>query len=249
MYKEYEIERIREENPSVRTLFFDNVFDAEPGQFVMLWLQGVDEKPISVCYENGLTIRKVGEFTTKAFELKEGDRVKIRGPFGTPFPNDSRSLTIIGGGTGIMPLRFLTERRLAERKVDSEILIGGKTKEDILFRDELSAYRKLLVSTEDGSLGYKGLVTELIKRKENGWYAICGPERMIKVAAEKIDDPENTYVSLERYMKCGVGVCGSCSASGYRVCTDGPVFQYSAIKDTKHFGLKRRVKSGRLVDL
>jgi len=73
MYDEYFIEEVREENPFVRTLFFDEKFDAEPGQFVMLWLQGVDEKPFSVCYENGLTVRRVGEFTTKTFELKKGD--------------------------------------------------------------------------------------------------------------------------------------------------------------------------------
>jgi len=143
-----------------------------------------------------------------------------------------------------MPLRFL-----AEKNPNSEILVGGKTKEDVLFREELKRYGTLSVSTEDGSLGYKGFVTDLIKRKQNNWYAICGPERMIKVAAEKINDPENIYVSLERYMKCGIGVCGSCSMSGYRVCTDGPVFQYSVIKDAEHFGLKKRVKSGRLVDL
>jgi dihydroorotate dehydrogenase electron transfer subunit len=244
MYDEYFIEEVREENPFVRTLFFDEKFDAEPGQFVMLWLQGVDEKPFSVCYENGLTVRRVGEFTTKTFELKKGDKVRIKGPFGTPFPSISRPLTIIGGGTGIMPLRFL-----AEKNPNSEILVGGKTKEDVLFREELKRYGTLSVSTEDGSLGYKGFVTDLIKRKQNNWYAICGPERMIKVAAEKINDPENIYVSLERYMKCGIGVCGSCSMSGYRVCTDGPVFQYSVIKDAEHFGLKKRVKSGRLVDL
>lgn len=256
MYDEYRIRSVVKNSANVRTLLFDGDFRATPGQFVMVWLPGVDEKPISVSHDNGLTVKKAGPFTEKMFELVEDDILSIRGPYGNGFPRAlyHHDLTIVGGGIGIAPLRLLAEnRRRPDFSGKPEILFGGKTADDIIFKSELRKYGKLKVATEDGSLDYKGLVTDLIEPDENALYAVCGPEPMQKATAEKItrktDKPENIYLCLERNMKCGTGLCGSCSCDGYRVCVDGPVFKYSDLLDNRHFGVKRREKTGQLMPI
>lgn len=259
MYEEYKIIIARKESKDVHTFRFDKTIEAQPGQFVMVWLPGIDEKPFSLSYDDGFTFKEVGSFTKELSKLKRGDTLNIRGPYGRGFPFRHKPLTVIAGGMGGAPLNLLVEKAFWSDDYpfsDITILYGGKTKNDILFWDEIehAGGRDILrIATEDGSLGHKGLVTDLIEPDKNQMYAVCGPERMLKAVAEKIysktKNAEDIHLCLERYMKCGEGICGTCSCDGYRVCRDGPVFSYAELLGNRHFGVKKREKSGRLIPI
>ena len=128
--------------------------------------------------------------------------------------------------------------------------MGCRSKTDVLFLNDFINLAKknnieLNIFTEDGSFGKKGMIIDTDEKFSDKYnYAVCGPERMIKAVADKINIPAQTYVSIERYMKCAVGLCGNCSFSGYRVCVDGPVFSYDAVKDLPHFCSKKRTRTG-----
>jgi dihydroorotate dehydrogenase electron transfer subunit len=254
MYNEYKILYTRKESKDIRSVFFDRTIEAQPGQFIMVWLPGIDEKPFSLSHEDGFTYKEVGPFTKELSKLKRGDMLSIRGPFGRGFPKRRKELTAIAGGMGGAPLKKLLD--MAVWSTDTPkitILYGGRTKSDILFKKELRHRGELRIATEDGSLGHKGLVTDLIEPDKKQMYAVCGPERMLKAVAEKIYNKtkkaEDIYICIERYMKCGEGICGTCSCDGYRVCRDGPVFSYAELLDNRHFGIKKREKSGKLVPI
>ncbi len=226
-----------DESPKVRTLVFDLYVEAEPGQFVMAWLPGVDEKPFSLVRAAPvtLTIARVGPFTEAVHRLDVGDQLWIRGPLGQPFclpPNpgnqDQRPLLLVGGGYGVAPLYFLAERAL-EAGWEMKAIIGARTAADVVFRRRFEALGvSVLVTTDDGSLGEKGVATEAAARLlEQGpiraLYA-CGPEPMLD-AAEELAQAHGlpAAFSYERRMRCGIGVCGSCTRDGWLVCRDGPV--------------------------
>ncbi|HEC95626.1 MAG TPA: dihydroorotate dehydrogenase electron transfer subunit [Euryarchaeota archaeon] len=232
-----EITEIVEESKDVKTFFVDKRFDAKPGQFAMLWIPGVNEKPMSFSYRNGFTVKKVGEFTKKMHELCEGDKIGIRGPYGSSFSLKNGKIEIIGGGTGLSPLRFLAESIKREVK----ILLGFKNKKEVFFEEEFKKYGEVLVSTDDGSYGKKGFITEYTDTSFD-YYYVCGPEMMMKRCSEILKSKEVEY-SLERYMKCGVGLCGSCEVGGYLVCKDGPVFK----ELPEGFGEYKRDRTGRRI--
>ena len=130
----------------------------------------------------------------------------------------------------------------------------GSKSEDLPLNDYLQGLVETNASTEDGSLGHKGLVTEILhaERHPGCEFFNCGPEPMLTRVAElecRATDPNRIFCAIERYTKCGVGVCGSCALDGYRTCVDGPVFQYSALKEGNSFGKCKRRPSGRLVPL
>ncbi len=257
----YTISEIKDETRDVKTFRFDRNIMAVPGQFVMAWLPGVSENPFSVAYNNpfGITAKRVGDensFTSRLFELKVGDKLWVCGPHGKPFPlppvgeeSDFSSRYLYGGGTGAIPLAFLSEVSAAFGS-PPEVFLGAKTKDDILFEERFeNSSEELYITTEDGSYGYKGLVTDLFDQIKIGGkllFYVCGPEKMMKAVAEeaaKYTNPENIFLSLERYMKCGRGICGSCEVNGYRACVDGPVFTYSQLMEGD-FGRYSRAKSG-----
>jgi dihydroorotate dehydrogenase electron transfer subunit len=258
-YRKMTIEKIVDECKDVKTFLFNETMKAEPGQFVMAWIPGKAEKPFSISYSEpfGFTAKKFSGpesvFTPALFDLKVGDSVWIRGPYGKHFPverlNNSR-VCIIGGGTGIAPLSFL-----AERLKNSEILsfLGTKTSNDLFFDNRLRKIAEVNVATEDGSRGTHGMVTDiLLNLPKNSKAAICGPDKMIFYSAkilEKFARSDDIFVSLERYMKCGSGLCGSCDFGGLRICVDGPVFSYSAIRDVPDFGNFKRDVSGTRVKM
>ena len=111
--------------------------------------------------------------------------------------------------------------------------------------------KRIVAVTNDGSYGTKGIVTDAKLPINDKNYYICGPEKMMKAVADKLISegvkPDKIYLSMERYMKCAVGICGNCSFSGYRVCADGPVFRYDKIKDLPHFCQFKRTRTGELV--
>ncbi len=210
----------------------------------MVRIKGIGEKPFSVAYDNPLTIvvKKIGRFTSALFNLKKGGKVFVRGPYGNSFPTKDGCL--VAGGTGIAPLYFL-----ANRIKKPKILIGTKSKDELVFISELKELCDVKIATEDGSIGNKGFVTSIIEKSE--YYFNCGPEAMIKKAIEiemKYTKSKRIFSSIERYMKCGVGLCGSCSCSGHRVCVDGPVFTAKQLEDMGEFGKYKRDASGKRIN-
>ncbi len=227
----------RRESEWTRTIFFDREVASRPGQFMMVWLPRLGEKPFTLSYPNAVTVKRAGAFTEALAALRPGEQIGLRGPLGRGYP-PLRRPALIGGGVGIAELRLL-----ALASESPSFVLGGRTSEEILFHEEFRALGPVRVATEDGSLGERGLVTKLLP-VEAECYALCGPERMMAACLPKLP-PERTYLALERYMKCAVGLCGQCTCSGWRVCTDGPVFPATLVAQMGDFGTRRRSKSGR----
>lgn len=255
------IVRIRDENPHTRTFFFKHRLSANPGQFVMLWQPGFDEKPMSVAYaypereEFGLTVANVGPSTENLFKLKKGDRLGVRGPYGTHYvlpaapKAKNRRVVMVGGGFGSAPLRFLTEKAVSAGFF-VDFVQGARSKDRLILQDEIKKLgASLHVATNDGSQGIKGLVTDVLeallaKNKYDAVYA-CGPELMMQAVGRLCEKSDVAcQVSVERYMKCGFGVCGQCDCGGLLTCVEGPVVDYSKIKDNPEFGVFMRDGSG-----
>lgn len=227
----FRIRDIRDESPTVRTFTLDGAIQAEPGQFVMVWLPRVNEKPFSLvdAAPITLTIARVGPFTEAAHWLRVGDRLWLRGPFGRGFDLLPRLAVLVGGGYGAAPLAFLA-RRLRAQGVDVSVALGAKGAADLVLMDRFHAVGcHVHPATEDGSLGHKGLATDVAERlldaqPDAALYA-CGPEAMLLRLAHLCRERGTPgQFSLERMMKCGLGVCGSCDYRGLLVCRDGPVF-------------------------
>jgi dihydroorotate dehydrogenase electron transfer subunit len=228
---------VTDESPTVRTFVLDLRLEADPGQFVMAWLPGVDEKPFSLVRADPvtLTIARVGPFTTAVHALAAGDRLWLRGPLGhgftlPPYPISGRQspLLLVGGGYGVAPLSFLAERALPAGW-EVGVVIGARTAADVVLAARFAALgARVAVTTEDGSLGQQGVATDaahhlLVAQDYEALYA-CGPEPMLE-AVERLARNHRlpAQLSYERTMRCGFGVCGSCARGGWLVCRDGPV--------------------------
>jgi dihydroorotate dehydrogenase electron transfer subunit len=241
-----QITSVTEETPSVRTFSFSPGFSFRPGQFVMVTIPGVDEIPMALSRADAITVQRVGDATEALFRTRHGDLLGMRGPFGNGFPSSGRTLAI-AGGVGAAPLRPLVVRG----EVDC-LIIGAKTADELLFIPELSRSTRVMVATDDGSSGYHGPVTGLLNGVALADYAqvcVCGPERMLHavlLSLETAGIASRSYFSLHRYMKCGIGVCGSCciDPDGRRVCRDGPVFPGNTLLDSE-LGKYSRDASGR----
>ncbi len=238
--------RVVHENPYVKTFFFDRKIDAKPGQFVMVWIPGLDEKPFSLSYagkETAITVEEKGRFTKALFMMKAGDRIGIRGPYGNGFSLRSNAC-VVAGGCGVAPLAILIERLKKPF-----VIQGARSKDRLIFSGR---FRKASIATDDGSAGAKGFVTDVLeselKKRKFAVVHTCGPEIMMKRVFELCERYGiEVEASLERYMKCGFGVCGQCEAGGLRVCKDGPVFSSSQLRKLKDFGNFARLKSGQKV--
>jgi len=238
----------------------------DPGQFVMLSILGVGEAPISITSSpsrsNGdfeLCVRKVGDVTGALHAMQPGDKIGIRGPFGSGFPIDKmrgKDVLFAPGGLGLAPLRSLINQVLDERDDFERVIIlyGAKRRSELLFRDELNEWVErddveclLTVDCEDEGDEWQpeqtlecniGVITTLFPQVEidakNTIAVTCGPPIMYRfVLMEMLEKgiPEsNIYLSLERRMKCGVGKCGHCQINSVYCCQEGPVFNYADIK-------------------
>ncbi|MBU1445899.1 dihydroorotate dehydrogenase electron transfer subunit [Patescibacteria group bacterium] len=252
------IKRIVQENPTVRTFYFDYELGSKPGQFVMLWLPGVDEIPISIAYDNGkefaLTICKVGSMTEKIFELIEGDQLGIRGPYGTYFNfKAGDKIALVAGGYGAAPLYNLAHEAVAAG-CEVDFIIGARSKDNLVYIERLEVLDNvhLHIATNDGSAGFKGYTTvilaDLLKEKKIDHIMSCGPEMMMKAVGKIGDDAGvNTQLSVERYMKCGFGVCGQCTLDplGIRTCVSGPVMNNKILNMLEEFGSYHRDDVGK----
>ncbi|NOZ07019.1 MAG: dihydroorotate dehydrogenase electron transfer subunit [Chloroflexi bacterium] len=225
------IERVERENYRVATFTLDLALDAAPGQFVMLWLPGVEERPLSLmaCDPVTLTVARVGPFTTALHERRTGERVWVRGPYGNGFRQTGEHPLLVAGGYGVAPLLFLT-RRLQATSAHPTVLIGARTARDVIFVERFGALDvPVLVATDDGSQGTQGLAPDVAARAiesqpVSSLYA-CGPEPMLDgVAALARRHRLPAQLSYERKMRCAFGVCGTCARDdGWLVCRDGPV--------------------------
>lgn len=259
--------RTVDENPRARTLFFTSCFGQavrppaspdlnlsafEAGQFVMVWLPGIDEKPYTLSYldeeEFGITVVKRGPFSSRLHALRPGDMAGFRGPYGRGFrmvADPSRAI-LVGGGCGMATLALL-----AEEYKEAFILQGARTAAELFFTDRFPI---MTLCTEDGSCGHAGLPTECLDRflSEGRYDAVyaCGPERMLRAVFDVCEaHGTRCQLSLERYMKCGLGVCGQCDCDGRLVCRDGPVFTSDEIREMPSFGRFARNATGRRVSI
>lgn len=240
------ITRIKNETPNIRTFFFEPAISFNPGQFVMVWVPGVDEVPMALSSANTITVQVVGDATTALAGMSPGDPLGIRGPFGNGFAKGEKVLAI-AGGVGAAPLL-----PLAKADCVMTLLLGARTESDLLFLDQLDECTDVLIATDDGSMGHHGFVTALMDDLNLAAYdrvAVCGPEIMMRAVLAKVAEKgfaHKTEFSLHRYMKCGAGVCGSCciDPSGLRVCRDGPVFPGDLLQKSE-FGHYMRDASGR----
>jgi dihydroorotate dehydrogenase electron transfer subunit len=224
----------------------------------MIWIPGVDEVPMSVSLWDsprmGVTVLPIGEATESLCAIKPDDWLGIRGPFGSSFTLDSKMALVVGGGVGMAPLRPLVYNLLG-KDVHVTLVIAAKTKKDLIFYDEFSKVsdKKLVVrvATDDGSAGFKGLATEAVKEVLNeGTFDTmytCGPELMMHGLYELVKDSKMEFqASLERFMKCGCGVCGTCALdpTGSLVCVDGPVYTGDTLSRISEFGKYHRDAMG-----
>jgi dihydroorotate dehydrogenase electron transfer subunit len=229
----------------------------------MLWIPGVDEIPLSImdARDDGrvaVSVKALGEATVVLHQKRVGEPVGVRGPFGNSFTLNGRKPLMVGGGTGVAPLMFLT-RRLISRAVSTTFVLGAKTKGELLFQSELEKFGakrvRLVTSTEDGSCGLTGLCTEpvqqILARERFDVICACGPEQMILKVFELTEQRGvQMQASLERLMRCAIGLCGSCVIGKYRVCADGPVFTSEQLRYVKNeFGLSKRDRCGKKVPL
>jgi dihydroorotate dehydrogenase electron transfer subunit len=240
------VTRVVQETMSVKTIFFDTQFQSVPGQFVMVWVPGVDEIPMALSAPDSITVQEVGEATRTLCNIKPGDLIGIRGPFGNGFSIRGHVMAI-AGGVGAAPLL-----PLARLVSDVTFLLGARSLPDLLYSDILSQCSKLEIATDDGSAGYHGYVAGLLRGMDLNRYdsiCVCGPELMMKSVLDVLEEKDVTekgQFSLHRYMKCGVGLCGSCcmDPDGLCVCRDGPVFSGDVLLRSE-LGHYHRDASGR----
>jgi NAD(P)H-flavin reductase len=229
-----------------------------PGQFNMIYVFGVGEIPISISGDPANprilvhTTRAVGAVTKAMDKMRRGDILGIRGPYGTPWPIDKaegRDVVFVAGGIGLAPLRPALYEVVAHRERYGKVVLlyGTRTPTDVLFRQELEHWRarfdlEIYVTVDRAMSGWRGnvgVVTNLISRApfdpSNTMAFVCGPEVMMRFTTMELHkrgvDNEHIFVSMERNMKCAIGMCGHCQFGSVFVCKDGPVFRYSQIKD------------------
>jgi len=241
-----------QETSNVKTITFDFPNTVIPGQFFMIWIPGIDEIPMSVSYIEknikGITFKKVGDATKELFDLKKGDKIGVRGPYGNGFKIEGKKLLLVAGGTGIAMIAPVAEE-VARKKLSAFIILGAKNKDELFFENRIKKLDITLhISTDDGSKGFKGqaadIAKELIQKNKFDLVLTCGPELMMKKLLQ-ICENTSFQASLERYMKCSIGICGQCCVGkGIRVCKEGPIFDKKTLKNIEDFGVFKRNAAG-----
>ena len=250
----FPIRKIVTHGPGVKSFYFDRMLDADAGQFVNLWIPGVDEKPFSVSATGEdwieISVKAYGPFTHALMEKKVGEFLGVRGPFGKGFTLRDNAL-LVGGGIGIAPLRLLAQQ-LTEKGLRFVSLLGAATAHEIIFAEEFERLSACYFTTDDGSKGRRALVTEhvaeIIEREKIEQVYAAGPEIMFVTLKKILDEVGVPYeFSMERYMKCGIGICGQCvlDDSGIRLCVEGPVVDQDDLKFVTELGLPHRDATGR----
>lgn len=247
------VKKVETENGIVKTFTFDISFpSATPGQFVMVWLPGFeDEKPFSLAGNKPLVISvgARGPFSKAFCNLKAGSKVWIRGPYGRGFELKGKKILLVGGGYGFAPLRYLAAQA-KKRGITATAICGARSK-SLLMKP---AACKTIFTTDDGSEGLKGNVLvamqQLLQKQKFDLACTCGPEKMMgAVARLAAKHGAPCQLLTERYMKCGIGICGHCCMGDKIVCFDGPMFYFDELKGNTEFEKIWRGKTGKAVRL
>ncbi len=231
-------------------------FIFEPGQFNMLYVRGVGEVPISISGDPDNqhtlvhTVRAVGSITNAMCELKPRDMIGVRGPYGNHWPLEEgrdHDILVVAGGIGLAPLRPVVYQLLSHREKYGQVILlyGARNPSELLYEKELRKWRgqfdcEVEITVDSAPSDWRGnvgVVTRLIPSVKfdplHTVAMICGPEIMIRFTVMELQSrgvkAENIFVSMERNMKCGVGLCGHCQFGSLFICKDGPVFSYDKI--------------------
>jgi dihydroorotate dehydrogenase (NAD+) catalytic subunit len=237
-FRKFKLVEIEKRAPDIAVLTFDKNIDIRPGQFIFVWVPECGEKPFSALDNEPLKlfVQKKGCLSEKLINLKVGEEIFVRGPYGKAIPVDKNKKTIIvGGGCGIAALYQLAKELGTH---DTEVFFGARDKKHLFYIEELMKCSTIWVTTNDGSFGKKGFITEALQKRLTDIelkekvprhkivFYNCGPEAMINAVLpieEKFVAKEQIFASVEYVTKCGVGICGSCaSKTGKRTCVDGP---------------------------
>ncbi|MEM1578091.1 MAG: dihydroorotate dehydrogenase electron transfer subunit [Archaeoglobaceae archaeon] len=221
---------VQRHSNEIATIRINYKFNAFPGQFAMVSVPKYEEIPLSFSSESSFTVKAVGETTEALLNIEKGEKLGVRGAFGKPFSLRDRAL-IIAGGIGIAPLRFLY-LKLREKGYSVRVVYGAKCAEELIWKN----FENAVYTTEDGSIGFHGTVVDFVEKERLDNYSAiycCGKseflKKLYKIFKEK-RSPKFIEFSLERYIRCGIGVCGSCVLdNGKRVCKDGPVFNINEL--------------------
>ena len=227
--------------------------DNQPGQFVELFLPHYGEAPMSVCSHSKdyieVCVRAVGNITRAMHRMHIDEKIGVRGPYGHGYPVSefkNKHVYLIGGGTGVAPLRSVVHYALKHRQTFASLnmFFGFRTPNDVLFQHELKEWGlmfNLYLTVDHPTKKWRyscGLITSLIEEQKlinkNSVALVCGPPIMIKFVVKCLLNhgftDEQIYISMERLMRCGIGKCGHCMIDGLYVCKDGPVFSYDKIR-------------------
>ncbi len=256
---EAEVEEMIRETPTISTVRMRprEAIPFEPGQFIQLTVPGSGEAPFTPSSHYAKTdlmdvsVMKVGRVTERIHALKPGDKVGLRGPFGSGYPLEDfkgHEVLVVGGGCGFAPLRALMYG-LFDIVDDLKQLTfrgGCRTPSELVFHDEMENWKgrddlNLRLTVDEGDEAWKGnvgVVTTILDDVSMDFPeaigVVCGPPIMMKFATMKLLEmgftEDHIYLSMEKNMSCAVGMCGHCRLGPYYCCTDGPVFQYSRIK-------------------
>lgn len=253
-WKPFTVKDIIRETPSTSTLVLAGKIDMLPGQFIMLTDFATGEKPFAFSFvsenECGITIKSVGKFTSAITQVPIGSTLYIRGPYGNYFtlPGKDKKLILAGGGCGTAPMRLWLRFLLQHGYSNITFINGAKTANELLYNEEFRSYPiELITSTDDGSEGFAGFTPDILKDVlKNSSFDIlytAGPEMMMKKVHEVIgNNLLESWFLLERYMKCGIGICGQCTLdpAGIRLCIEGPVISGDVLKSIDEFGAYTR---------
>ncbi len=214
-------------------LTFDRKVNVQAGEFIFLWIPGLGEKPFSALTDDpfSLVVIDVGVFTHALMDLVPGTAAYVRGPHGIPVdPPEDAKIMAVAGGTGLAAVY-----QVARDFGNAEIFAGARTAQRLYFLDECRQIAPVHVATDDGSAGYHGVVTELLRERLQAMtpderdrlvFYNCGPEPMVHAAIAVQRDfcrDEQIFSAIDYLTKCGVGICGACaSPDGRRLCVDGP---------------------------
>jgi len=249
----YKIIKVTEYTSDVKAFRVKSTINPKPGTFIEVSVPGIGEAPLASCscsdkYLDILT-RNAGNVTSKMFQLKKGDTVYIRGPYGRGFPVEElkgKNIVLVAGGTGIAPVTSMIDYIVQNRKDFKEIFIyfGFRNEKYILLQDKIEKYQKLfhvnigLSEATNNTVYEQGYIQSIIENHkpviEDTVALICGPEIMMECVTEELNKlgvaDDKIYWSMERRMECAFGSCGRCQLQDLYVCKDGPVFRYDIIK-------------------
>jgi len=251
--KSYPVTAKTEVSPGTFLFRLEGNINFKPGQFIEVSADHFGEATLAPCSDlletNSfeICVRSCGSTSNGLANLLPGDKMDIRGPYGNGWPSEkikNKEIIMIAGGLGLVPLRPLIYQLLSKKQKNVTLVAGFRSSEHLLFEEDLRVWSskfKVLAIAEyavEHFWGKKGLITDGISslkiNSKKTVVLICGPEAMIPFCIEalaKENIPENQiFISYERRMECGIGVCQHCNIGQYLVCADGPVFRYDKIK-------------------